>query len=512
MVLTVHFYQNIDGFFIGVYQEDLQKLPVHPIVKKYFSAAMHDYVQKKMISTKEKTVTVLPTLHVQEIQYFYFVGLGSKKKCTRELLKESFAVAVKASQAYQAHQLVVDMQSFSKHGATLEETATDLGEAFERSAYRFSGYQTTEKSQIKSPYTIDFYVGTDSLNQATVRTGFRFGRILGNGQNSARTLVNMPSNYLTVDTFCQYCKDLAKAYDLRIQIYSRTECEEMGMGAFLAVNQGSSIPAQLVVLEYQGLDEWKNPIAFIGKSVIFDTGGYSLKSSAGMLSMKTDMGGGAAVLGAMEIIGKLKPKANVLAVLPVTDNVVNSYAYKPDDVITSMSGKTIEITNTDAEGRLTLCDAITFAKKQGATELIDVATLTGAMMIALGKTVTGMMTNNLAFLARFQKAAESATECVWHMPIFEEHRNSILSSKIADMVNTQLGNRYGGGLAAGAFLEQFAGDTPWIHLDIAGPSTTKGTALDPAGGTGVMARSLAYYVLLLSQAQSSDEKNIVKAQ
>ena len=183
MVLTVHFYQNIDGFFIGVYQEDLQKLPVHPIVKKYFSAAMHDYVQKKMISTKEKTVTVLPTLHVQEIQYFYFVGLGSKKKCTRELLKESFAVAVKASQAYQARQLVVDMQSFSKHGATLEATATDLGEAFERSAYRFSGYQTTEKSQIKSPYTIDFYVGTDSLNQATVRTGFRFGRILGNGQN-----------------------------------------------------------------------------------------------------------------------------------------------------------------------------------------------------------------------------------------------------------------------------------------------------------------------------------------
>lgn len=498
----VQSYKDVDGFIIGVYQEDVDACVTHPVLQQYFSTAIHDYVKKDMISGKEKSVTTLISPNIDEIQYFYFVGLGSKKKCTRKTLKESFAQAIQTATKNKAKKFQIDLVSFSKHNTTLEEVATDIGEAFERSTYKFANYKSSEKNKSAIDYQVQFYFASD-IETTAVQNGFRFGRILGNGQNAARTLVNTPPNKLTIDAFCQYCVELAQAYDLRVKVYSRTECEEMGMGAFLAVNQGSSTPAQLVTLEYQGLDEWKHPMALVGKSVIFDTGGYSLKSSAGMLNMKTDMGGGAAVLGAMEIIGKLKPKANVLAVLPVTDNLVNAYALKPDDVITSMSGKTIEVTNTDAEGRLTLCDGLTFAKKQGAVELIDVATLTGAMMIALGKTVTGMMTNNDTLLKRFEKATDASTECVWHMPIFEEHRKSILSSKIADMVNTQLGNRYGGGLAAGAFLEQFVGDTPWIHLDIAGPSTSAGTALNPAGGTGVMARTLAYHVLFTAQSKEN---------
>lgn len=492
-------FQNVDGFFIGVYQGNTEKLYTHPVLKKYFLNQMHAYVKKGMISTDAKKVTALVSHVLDEIQYVYIVGLGSQKKCTRTTIKESFAGAVRTAIQNKGRHFYTDIMSFGNSNCTLEETATDIGEAFERSTYQFDQYKTTKKKQDTSAMQMKLYFEAD-VHRGCIENGFRFGRILGNGQNSARNLVNIPSNKLGIDTLVQYAKDLAKAYDLRVKVYSRSECEEMGMGAFLAVNQGSVTPAQLVILEYQGLDKWEQPIAFVGKSVIFDTGGYSIKSSAGMLTMKTDMGGGAAVLGAMEIIGKLKPKANVLAVLPVTDNLINAYAMKPDDIVTSMSGKTIEITNTDAEGRLTLCDGLTFAKKQGAKELIDVATLTGAMMIALGKTTTGLMTNNEDLRRKLQRAAEASAECVWHMPIFEEHRNSILSSKIADMVNTQLGNRFGGGLAAGAFLEQFVGETPWVHLDIAGPSTSKGTALDPVGGTGVMARTLAYHVLFSAQA------------
>lgn len=491
-------FQKVDGFFIGVYQDGLEKLHGHPVLKKYFPTMIKEYISKGMISADAKKISTLIGTQLDEIQYFYIVGLGNRKKCTRTTIKESFAEAVRTAVKNKGHHFCVDMLSFEKHACTLEETATDIGEAFERSTYSFDRYKSAKKNSVDKTFQIEFYFAAGA-NKATIENGFRFGRILGNGQNAARNLVNMPSNQLTIDRMVQYATELAEAYDLRIKVYSRTECQELGMGAFLAVNQGSSTPAQLVVLEYQGLKKWEQPIAFVGKSVIFDTGGYSIKSSAGMPTMKTDMGGGAAVLGAMEIIGKLKPKANVLAVLPVTDNLVNAYAMKPDDVITSMSGKTIEITNTDAEGRMTLCDGLTFAKKQGARQLIDVATLTGAMMIALGKMTTGVMTNHEDLLKEFKRAAEASSERIWHMPIFEEHRNSILSSKIADMVNTQLGNRYGSGLAAGAFLEQFVGETPWLHLDIAGPSTSKGTALDPAGGTGVMARTLAYHVLFSAQ-------------
>ena len=410
--------QEIDGFIIGVYKEEISQLSTHPILQQYFSTTMRDYVEKDMISGQAKNVTTIVSPNVDEIQYFYFIGLGSQKKCTRAIRKESFAQGIQAAMKNKAKKFQIDIASFVKADSSLEEIATDIGEAFERSTYRFANYKSSEKNKEAIDYQVDFYFSSD-LEVDVIQNGFRFGRILGNGQNSTRTLVNMPSNKLTIDALRQYCVELAEAYDLRVKVYSRTECEEMGVGAFVAVNQGSTTPAQLVVLEYQGLDEWENPIAFIGKSVIFDTGGYSLKPSASMPTMKTDMGGGAAVLGAMEIIGKLKPKANVLAILPITDNLVNAYALKPDDVITSMSGKTIEVTNTDAEGRLTLCDGLTFAKKQGAVELIDVATLTGAMMIALGKTVTGMMTNNDALMKRFEKAIEASAECVWHMPIFE---------------------------------------------------------------------------------------------
>ena len=380
-------------------------------------------------------------------------------------------------------------------------------------AYKFDKYKSEKKTRTLERFIISSEeLNGKKFNKDEAKIGLERGEILANATNFTKNIVNEIPEIYTPLKMAEDAQNLAKENkNIICKIYDEKFLAKEKMNAFLAVNRASVHPPRLIHLSYKAKNA-KKRVVFVGKGLTYDSGGLSLKPADFMLTMKADKSGAAAAMGIIKAVAELALDLEVHCILGATENMIGGNAYKPDDVLISREGVSIEVRNTDAEGRLTLCDAITFAKKQGATELIDVATLTGAMMIALGKTVTGMMTNNLAFLARFQKAAESATECVWHMPIFEEHRNSILSSKIADMVNTQLGNRYGGGLAAGAFLEQFAGDTPWIHLDIAGPSTTKGTALDPAGGTGVMARSLAYYVLLLSQAQSSDEKNIVKAQ
>ncbi len=273
----------------------------------------------------------------------------------------------------------------------------------------------------------------------------------------------------------------------------KEEIERLGMGAFLAVNQGSVEPPKMIVLKYQGKEQWTDVIGLVGKGITFDTGGYSLKTKAGIVGMKTDMGGAAAVLGAMEIIGELKPEQNVVAVIPATDNMISGTAFKPDDVITSMSGKTIEVLNTDAEGRLVLADAITYAKHHGAEYLVDIATLTGGVITALGLYTTGAMTNNETLYKQIQEASLEACEPIWLLPLFERDKERVRSSKIADLNNSP--GREGHAIVAGAFIGEFAENTPWVHLDIAGTATTaKDYDLGPAGATGVMARTLALFV------------------
>jgi len=265
------------------------------------------------------------------------------------------------------------------------------------------------------------------------------------------------------------------------------------MGALLAVNQGSTEPPKMIVLKYQGKEEWKDVIGLVGKGITFDTGGYSIKPKDGIVGMKTDMGGAAAVLGAMEVIGELKPEQNVVAVIPSTDNMVSGNAFKPDDVITSMSGKTIEVLNTDAEGRLALADAVTYAKHHGANFIVDVATLTGGVIIALGNDTTGAMTNNEELFEQVLEASYEAGEPIWRLPIFEKDKERVRSSKIADLNNSP--GRDGHAIMGGAFVGEFAEDTPWVHLDIAGTATTRKTHdLGPTGATGVMVRTLALLV------------------
>jgi len=278
---------------------------------------------------------------------------------------------------------------------------------------------------------------------------------------------------------------LEKHEKLTVEIYNKKEIEELNMNLFLGVNKGSYDDPQLIVLKYQGLEQFDNPTALIGKGVMYDTGGYSLKTPISMPGMKTDMAGAAAVISAIEGIARLNLKCNVLGVVAATDNRMGEYAIVPDDILTSAKGLTVEIISTDAEGRLTLADALWFAQKEGAKKLIDVATLTGAMVAALGSDYTGVFTNNHLFLDDLMKSSKEMNEPLWEMPVGACHHTE-LKSEVADLKNK--GGRNAGASIAAAFLEEFVDkDNQWIHIDIAGTSSL-GNGL----ATGVMVKSFIH--------------------
>jgi leucyl aminopeptidase len=291
-------------------------------------------------------------------------------------------------------------------------------------------------------------------------------RIVAEAQNFTRDLVNEPSNQMTPTLLARHAQEMAKRFGLECQVLGPEEIRALKMEAFWAVAQGSEEPPQLIVVRYAPPGAPETPvIGLVGKGITFDTGGISIKRSENMHEMKTDMAGGATVLGVMQAIAQLKPQLRVTAVVPATENMPSGKAYKPGDVITSMSGKTIEILNTDAEGRLVLADALTYAKQLGCMVLIDAATLTSAITIALGNITTGVFGWPKEWVERVLAAAATAGEKMWALPVDEDYRE-LYKSSIADLANT--GGRYGGAITGAMFVGEFAGDTPWVHLDIAG--------------------------------------------
>ena len=291
-------------------------------------------------------------------------------------------------------------------------------------------------------------------------------QIIAEAQNFTRRLVNEPSNLMTPTCLAQHAQEMAKRFGLECQVLGPDEIRALKMAAFLAVAQGSEEPPQLIVVRYAPPDAPETPlVGLVGKGITFDTGGISIKPSENMHEQKTDMAGGATMLGVMQAIAQLKPQFRVTAVIPATENMPSGKAFKPGDVITSMSGKTIEILNTDAEGRLVLADALAYAKQLGCTVLIDAATLTGAIRTALGEITTGVFGWNREWVERVLAAAAKAGEKMWPLPVDEDYRD-LYKSSIADLANA--GGRYGGAITGAMFVGEFAGNTPWVHLDIAG--------------------------------------------
>jgi leucyl aminopeptidase len=292
------------------------------------------------------------------------------------------------------------------------------------------------------------------------------GRILAEAQNFTRGLVNEPANRLTPSKVAEAAQKMASEYQLECEVLEREQMEKLGMGALLGVAQGSAEPPALIAIRYRPAQtESKTHLGLVGKGVTFDTGGISIKPADGMEKMKYDMAGGAAMLGAMRAIAQLKPAIAVTAFIPCVENMPGSRAQRPGDIVTAMSGKTIEVINTDAEGRLILADALTYARQQGSTHLVDAATLTGAIVVALGHLNVGLFANDEAMRDRVLQAAKAEGERMWPMPLEDDYKE-YLKSAFADLAN--VGGRWGGAVTAAIFLKEFAGDTPWVHLDIAG--------------------------------------------
>jgi len=300
-----------------------------------------------------------------------------------------------------------------------------------------------------------------------IQADFERGIILADAQNFTREMVNEPANLLTPMVMADRARAMAAEVGLECEILDQDRMRQLGMGSLLGVAQGSAEPPALIIVRYRpaAAPKTSDHLGLVGKGVTFDTGGVSIKPADRMDEMKYDMAGGAAVLGAMRAIAQLKPAIPVTALVPAVENMVGSRAQRPGDIVTSLNGKTIEVLNTDAEGRLILIDALTYAQRLGCTHLVDAATLTGAIVVALGGVNTGAFTNNDDMLARVMAAAKSEGEKTWHMPLDDEYKE-LLKNAFADLSN--IGGRYGGAISAAWFLREFVGETPWVHLDIAG--------------------------------------------
>jgi len=322
-------------------------------------------------------------------------------------------------------------------------------------------YQSDRKDQ-----QIDSLTIVARGDQAALHKALEEARILGESQNFVRQLVNEPSNRMTPTILADDAKKMSQEVGLKCEVFGADKIKELKMGAFWGVAQGSDEPPALIVMRYEPAGAPEKPVlGLVGKGITFDTGGISIKPADGMEKMKYDMAGGATMIGVMRAIALLKPKVKVIGIVCATENMPSGKAQKPGDIQVAMSGKTIEIINTDAEGRLVLADGLTYARQLGCTHLIDAATLTGAVVVALGYANAGIFANDDAFYDRFKNAVDKAGEKMWRLPIGDEYLDAMRSS-IADLQNT--GGRWGGASTAAAFLKEFAEDTPWIHLDIAG--------------------------------------------
>jgi leucyl aminopeptidase len=416
------------------------------------------------------------------------VGLGKKGKATVHTVRNAAGTAVRYTKPRAIRELVFALPDDSI--GPLNAMARAAAEGAIVGDFDPDTYRSERKDVSVHAFTVAAAADAD---RAAVQTAVNTGVIIGESQNFARSLVNEPGNKLTPTVFGQRAAKMAAEVGLKSEVYSTDKLHELKMGAFWSVSQGSEEPPALIVLKYEPDGITEGPVlGLVGKGITFDTGGISIKPGDGMEKMKYDMAGGAAMVGAMRAIALLKPRVRVIGIVCAAENMPDGKAQKPGDVQTAMSGKTIEIINTDAEGRLVLADGLTYARSLGATHLIDAATLTGACVVALGMINAGAFSNDDATIEKFQAGLAISGEKFWHMPLGDEYYDQIRSD-IGDLKNT--GGRWGGAITAAEFLHAFAEDTPWIHLDIAGLAWIEDKKPFIAKGpSGVAVRSILEWV------------------
>ncbi len=427
-------------------------------------------VEKDGFEGKFGTTYLLHTFGKIPADKILIVGLGKKEEVDANKIREAVAKAVKKLKQIKARKACFDFDINCDYGKSAAIGALIADYAFDK--YK------SEKAEHLDEITFARF------SQKDVDEGIIFGEAM----KLARDLANEPAQFATPSKLA----DIAQHLDgITTKVYDKDAIERMGMGAYLAVAQGSVQPPKFIHMKYTGKNP-KKKIAIIGKGICFDSGGLDIKPPSSMLTMKDDMSGAACVLAVMQALNKLQPDAEVHGIIAACENMPSGSSYKPGDILTAKNGKTIEVDNTDAEGRLTLADALCFACELGVDEVIDIATLTGACMVALGTVASGIMGNNEDMISRLIETGKDSGETFWQLPMFKEYKDS-LKSDIADMKNT--GSRYGGASAAGVFLQEFVKDVKWAHLDVAGTAYLEKPQKELiAGATGVGVRTLLNYV------------------
>ena len=474
-----------DGLVIGLFEDAVELTGDLVTLDEKVAGSIKELIAEEEFKGKQGSSIVTRVGSVAPVRKVLVVGLGKKEALNLETLRRAAASAARLAKKQRCKTLGISLPVWNDKP---EQTAQALAEGVELALYQDNRFKSEPEDKGAQVEQVDL-LGLGEQEAAITRASQ-----ICSGVILARQLVAAPANSVTPITMAETAKAIASEHNLQAEILEREDCEKLGMGAFLGVAQASDLPPKFIHLTYKPEGTPKRKLAIIGKGLTFDSGGLNIKGAgSGIETMKIDMGGAAATLGAAKAIGQLKPDVEVHFISAVTENMISGHAMHPGDILTASNGKTIEVNNTDAEGRLTLADALVFTTKLGVDAIVDLATLTGACIIALGDDIGGLFSPDDALASQLEKAAEIAGEKIWRLPMEDKYFEG-LKSGIADMKNT--GPRAGGSITAALFLKQFVKETPWAHLDIAGPVwTDKENGYNGAGATGFGVRTLVSWVL-----------------
>lgn len=468
--------------------EDSKKLQGLALeIDKKSGGLISDVIGDGDFEAKPFQVSVIYTQDNFPAKRVALVGLGKQKEFNLEKLRVAFASVMRHLRNMNIKETATSMNYFA---GKKDQAAQAAVEGALLGLYQYTPYKTVGREDLKEMDT--FNILTDAKDYSSVDAAVKKARIISDAVYFARDLVSAPSNEMTPSIMAQKARDIAKRKNLSCTVLDKNRMKDIGMNAILAVASGSNEEPKFIILEYNGGRKKEAPVILVGKGLTFDSGGISIKPSDKMEEMKMDMSGGAAVMGAIMAAADMNLSLNVVALIPSSENMPSGSALKPGDILKSYSGKTIEVLSTDAEGRLLLADALTYASRFKPDAVIDVATLTGACVIALGDDVIGMLGTDDKLKKDINKAAQDTGELVWELPLWENYHDMI-KSDIADYKNA--GNRSAGTITAAAFLSKFIGDYPWVHLDIAGPAwVEKDKPYIPKGASGVTVRLLVEFL------------------
>jgi leucyl aminopeptidase len=488
---------EVDAIVVNLFEGVEQPSGATAAVDKALYGAIGSLISRGEIKGKFGEVKVVHTFEKLPAKMVAIAGLGKREDFNVDKIRSVAGEFCRALRKVNCRKIATILHGAGTGGIELEAAAEAIAEGALLGLYSFAKYKKPEYEDIEEM----LIVLREEEKVPSLELAIGKGKLMAEATNLARDMVNEPANYMTPSQMAEAAKEIASKYNLEFKVFDRKDMEEMGMGALLGVARGSNQPPRLITLNYKGDERSEKALGFVGKGITFDSGGISIKSSEGMSEMKDDMAGASAVMAALGAIAQLKPKINVTAIIPATENLPSGTALKPGDVLKAMNGKTIEVISTDAEGRLILADALSYAQKLGLSSIIDLATLTGACRVALGTLYSGVFGYDQDLIDKILKAAEKSGERMWQMPMPEEYKEQN-KSDIADVKNT--GNRYGGAITAALFLAEFIDNNSWVHIDIAGTAfSTKESGYIVKGATGVGVRTLVELALREAKSQEA---------